>query len=72
MKATVIAGREHVQNARLLSLRSMLKLEIKGLRRRGRSACSIIKAELGFKGSKERVLEQLNAHIDNLGILPKN
>jgi len=48
---------------RLLTLRQMLRLEIKGLKRRGRSAYAIIKGELGLKGSKKSVYEQLNTML---------
>lgn len=51
---------------RLLTLRSALKLECLGMSRRGRSVYSIVKAELGFKGTKQQVLEQLSAHIKTL------
>ncbi len=43
---------------RLLSLRQALKLEMVGMKRRGRSAYSIIKSEFGLKGSRQSVLEQ--------------
>jgi hypothetical protein len=45
------------------ALRGALKLEILGMRRGGRSVYSIIKEEFGFKGSKQRVLEQLEIRI---------
>ena len=60
---TVIEGEANVRNARILTLRAALKLEIKGLRGRF-NAYKIIKAELGFKGSRASVLEQLNAYIE--------
>ena len=64
-KGFCIAGEENVRNARILTLRSALKLELKGLKMsRGISAYAIIKREFGFKGNKARVLEQLNAFID--------
>ena len=39
--ATVIAGESNVMAARLLALRSALSLEVKGMKRRGRSVLSI-------------------------------
>ena len=51
---------EQVDYARLLTLRTALKLEIQGLKSRGRSAYTILKEELGIKGSRESVLEQVN------------
>jgi hypothetical protein len=45
---------------RLKVLRGALRLECLGMTRRGQSAYKIIKAELGLKGSKQEVLNQLN------------
>jgi len=54
---------EEIEFYRLRALRSALKLEILGMKRRGRSACTIIKQEFGFKGSRKKVLRELNALI---------
>jgi hypothetical protein len=62
-KTIVITGEDNIKAARILTLRSALKLEIKGLGRRGRSVYSIVKEEFGFKGNKQKVLDQLNAWI---------
>lgn len=51
---------EQIDAFRFLSLRSALKLECIGMKRRGQSAYSIIKKEYGFKGSKKAVLEQMD------------
>jgi len=51
---------------RLLTLKAALKLETLGMSRSGRSVYSIVKREFGFKGSKDRVLAQLVAHIDDV------
>ena len=48
---------------RMRSLRGALKLEILGMKRRGRSVYSIVKEEFGFKGNKQKVLEQLEKEI---------
>jgi hypothetical protein len=45
----------------------MLKLEIHGMTRRGRSAYSIVKQELGLKGNKIRVYDQLSAMLQRPG-----
>jgi anion-transporting ArsA/GET3 family ATPase len=55
-----------INTFRLLALRGALKLEILGMTKRGQSAYSIIKQEFGFKGSKEKVLQQLNDHVNEL------
>lgn len=62
---TVLTGHQ-IEGARLLTLRSMLKLEMLGMKRsRSPSAYSILKQE-GFKGTREQVLEQLNEIRNNL------
>ena len=50
---------DDIREYRMMVLHSALKLEMKGIRmHRGRTAYSIIKAEYGFKGNKQRVLDQ--------------
>jgi len=57
----VLQEQEQIAMYRLLTLRQALKLEIKGLKMsRGRSAYSIIKSELGLKGSREAVFKELS------------
>lgn len=51
---------------RMYTLSSMLGLEIKGMKRRGRSAYSIIKEEYGLKGNKQKVLDQFCDLIDKV------
>lgn len=55
---TILIG-DQIEGARMLTLRSMLILEMKGMKRRGRSAYAILKG-MGFKGSRETVLQQLD------------
>ena len=54
---TVLTGSQ-IEGARLLTLRSMLMLEMKGMHRRGRSAYALLK-DMGFKGTREKVLSEL-------------
>tara|TARA_R110000787_G_scaffold116575_1_gene226875 strand:- start:35 stop:256 length:222 start_codon:yes stop_codon:yes gene_type:complete len=56
----VIEGKENILEYRLMVLHSALKLEARhGMRMsRGPSAYSIVKKEYGFKGNKQRVLDQ--------------
>ena len=50
-----------IEAMRLLTLRSMLELELKGMRRsRPPSAYMIIKKDLGVSGSRARVLAQMD------------
>jgi hypothetical protein len=55
---TVLTGNQ-IEGARLLTLRQMLILETKGMHRRGRSAYALLK-DMGFKGTRESVLAQLD------------
>lgn len=54
---------------RALVLRGALKMEVKGIKRRGRSAYAIVKEEYGYKGKKASVLAQLETEYRRLGIL---
>ena len=59
----IIDTPEQIARFRLLTLRQMLKLEILRMTHRGQSAYSIIKKELGFKGSRKSVFDQLSATL---------
>ena len=55
---------ERIYLARYFALRAGLHLEMKGIRmNRGKTAYSIIKKEFGFKGNRQRVLEQFNQYL---------
>jgi len=54
---------EEIAAFRVRSLRGALKLEILGMKRRGRSVYSIVKEEFGFTGNKRKVLRQLEDKI---------
>lgn len=58
----VITG-EHIDMYRLLVLKSALKLEMLGIKHSAGSVYAIVKKEFGFKGNKQKVLEQLEAYI---------
>jgi hypothetical protein len=53
-----------IQGFRLVSLKHALRLEIKGLRHSRGSVYALVKREFGFRGSKAKVLAQLEAHIE--------
>ena len=55
--------KQEISNVRLVALKGALKLEVAGMKGRGRSAYAVVKEEFGFKGSKQKVLEQLEEHI---------
>lgn len=57
---------QQIVNARLLTLRAMLKLEMKGMQRsRAPSAYSMLK-NLGYKGTRQAVLAQLDAQRNEM------
>jgi hypothetical protein len=63
----VLTTPDQMEMARLLTLRSMLKLEMLGMSRsKSPSAYSILKKEYGCKGSREKVMQELNAWRDEL------
>ena len=57
-------GAAQINMFRMKALKGALKLEILGLKRKGRSAYAIVKEEFGFKGNKEKVLKQLELKIE--------
>jgi hypothetical protein len=62
---TVLTGHQ-IEAARLLTLRQMLRLEMLGMSKsRGPTAYSTLKM-MGYKGSREKVFEQLTEWRNNL------
>lgn len=59
-RSLMLDAPDQIEHFRLLTLRQMLRLELIGMKRRGRSAYSIIKYELGLKGNKQSVFNQLS------------
>ena len=55
---------ENINFVRMATLKSALKLEIAGLRRRGRSVYSIVKEEFGLRGNKRTVLADFEKLIE--------
>ena len=55
---------ENIDFIRMATLKSALKLEIAGLRRRGRSVYSIVKEEFGLRGNKRTVLADFKKLIE--------
>lgn len=55
---TIIHTPDQINLYRMKTLRSALELEIKGMKRRGSSAYSIIKKEWKLTGNKGKVLEK--------------
>ncbi len=61
---TVIDTPEGIAFVQLCARRGALKLELVGLKRRGRTAYSICREVYGLKGSRLKVLAQLDAMIE--------
>jgi hypothetical protein len=62
--------KEHMQGARLLTMRSGLKLEMVGLKMsRGINCFKMIKEETGLKGSKQKVYDDFSNLLRKAGIL---
>ncbi len=63
-EALVVSDPEGIELYSLLAMKHRLKLEMLGLKFRGRTTYSIIKERFLFKGNKASVLEQLQMLID--------
>jgi len=50
----------------LISLKGRLKMEIMGMRCNGPSAATIVKKMFGWKGNNKKILEKLEAHLEEL------
>ena len=62
----VLTEEEDIRFFQLLTRRSALKLEMKGIKRRGRTVYSICKEVYKLKGNKAKVLAQLEEMIDEV------
>lgn len=64
--STMLTTPEEISAARLITLRGALKLELLGMKRRGRSAYAIIKDEFGLKGNKQSVYNQFDEIVKDI------
>jgi hypothetical protein len=55
---TITAINDGIDLFRMLALKGLLKLEMKGIKKRGVNAHKLIKQEWKLKGSRAQVLEQ--------------
>jgi hypothetical protein len=55
---SVITNPDHIAQMRILTLRQALRLEMMGMKRGGKSAYAILKAE-GYKGTRQAIFDQL-------------
>ena len=60
----IIDNPEDIDLYSIVAKRSALVLEMRGMKRRGRSAYSLIKEEFGLKGNKQKIFEQLTEIIE--------
>ena len=59
----IAENKYQIQLYSMLALRARLKLEMVGMKGRGRTAYSLLKEELGIKGNKQKVLDKINEII---------
>ena len=59
----MITGKDNIELYRLITLKYALKLELKGMKRKGRTAYSLIKQEFNLKGNKQKVYDQFTTII---------
>ena len=64
----IIDNPNHIELYRMMVQKQALKLEIYGLKTRGRSAYALIKEMYKLKGSKQKVLEQFTKMIEDIKI----
>ena len=64
----IIDNPNHIELYRMMTQRQALKLEIYGMKPRGKSAYVLIKEQYGLKGSKQRVLEQFTKIIEDIKV----
>ena len=61
---TAITG-DNIDLFRMSVLEKALKLELLGMKGRGRSAYSVIKSEFGLKGNRQSVYEQFKVYVSS-------
>tara|TARA_R100000781_G_C4008323_1_gene102775 strand:- start:174 stop:383 length:210 start_codon:yes stop_codon:yes gene_type:complete len=64
----IIDNPNHIKLYQMMAQKQALKLEIYGMKTRGKSAYVLIKEIYKLKGSKQRVLEQFTKIIEDIKI----
>ena len=64
----MITNPNHIELYKMEVQKHALKLEIHGMKRRGRSAYALIKEIYKLKGSKQKVLEQFTIIIEDIKV----
>lgn len=67
MTGSIITDPDHIALFRKVTLHKMLGLEMKGIKRRGRSAYSIIKSEFNYRGSRQKVFDLMAVDLREEG-----
>lgn len=57
-----------MNNYSMLVLRQALALELKGMKRHGRSAYAIIKEQFNLRGNRQSVYEQYCRYLSSIGL----
>ena len=64
----IIDNPNHIELYLMEAQKQALKLEIYGMKTRGKSAYALIKEIYGLKGSKQKVLEQFTKIIEDIKV----
>ena len=64
----IIDNPNHIELYQMMIQKQALKLEIYGLKTRGKSAYVLIKEMYKLKGSKQKVLEQFTKMIEDIKV----
>jgi hypothetical protein len=64
--STLITGSENIRHAQRLAQKWALKMELKGMKRKGSSMYSMIKAYYGLKGNKQKVYDQFCEIVERM------
>lgn len=62
--AIMATGEASINLFRMTALKSMLGLELLGMKRRGQSAYSIIKRQYNLRGNKQKVFDQFSKLVE--------
>ena len=64
----IIDNPNHIELYTMMVQKQALKLEIYGMKTRGRSAYALIKEMYGLEGSRQKVLEQFTGIIEDIKV----
>ena len=72
MSGIILNTPSQIEAFRLIALLGAFRLEMIGLKRRGRSAYSLIKEEFNFKGNRVKVLRQFTELLIENNIIERD